>query len=76
MSRYSHVWLLEHLCCDIDNCVATLFLCSLFNLCRDLVFNVAKTFLLVLVAAVFLILSAFLSRSGKSVATESCLHLT
>ena len=38
MSRYSHVWLLEHLCCNIDNCVVTLFMCSFFKLCHDLVF--------------------------------------
>ena len=76
MSQHSHVSLLEHLCCDIDNCVATLFLCSFFNLCCDPVFNVATAFLLVLVATVFFVLSAFLSRPGKSVATKSCLHLT
>ena len=31
MSRQSHVCLLERLCCDIDNCVVTLFLCSFFK---------------------------------------------
>ena len=37
MSRQSDVCLLEPLCCDIDNCVATLFLCSFFKLCSNLV---------------------------------------
>ena len=38
MSRHSHVWLLEHLCCNIENCVVTLFLCSFFKLCCNPVF--------------------------------------
>ena len=76
MSRHSHVCLLEQLCCDIDNCVATLFLCSFFKIVLRPSFYVATTFLLVLVETMFLILSAFLSRPGKFVATESYLHLT
>ena len=52
------------------------------NLCHNQVFMlrpsfyVATPFLLVLVATMFLVLLAFLLRPGKSVATESCLHLT
>ena len=76
MSRHSHVCLLEQLCSDIDNCVATLFLCSFFKIVPRPSFYVATTFLLVLVAIMFLVLSAFLLRLGKSVAIESCLHLT
>ena len=51
-------------CAASSICVATQF------------FYVAKIFLLVLIATVFLVLSAFLSRPGKSVVIESCLHLT
>ena len=76
MSRHSHVCLLEQLCCDIDNCVATLFMCSFFKLVSRPSFYVTTTFMLFLVATMFLVLSAFMSRPGKSVATESCLHLT
>ena len=76
VSRQSYVCLLEQLCCDIDNCVATLFLCSFFKFVSRPSFYVAIVFLLVLVATMFLVLSAFLLRPGKSVATESCLHLT
>ena len=76
MWRHSHVWFLEHLCCDTDNSVTTLFLHSFFKLSSDLVFYVAISFLLVLVATMSLVLSAFLSRPGKSVAIESFLHST
>ena len=76
MSRYSHVCLLEQLCCDIDNCVATLFLCSFSKIGSRPSFYVATPFLLVLVATMFLVLSASLSRPGKYVVIESCLHLT
>ena len=76
MWRRSHVCLLEQLCGDIDNCVATLFLCSFFNFVSRPRFYAMTVFLLVLVATMFLVLSAFLSRPGKSIATESCLHLT
>ena len=54
MYRHSHVWLLEHLCCDIDNCVATLFLCSFFNLCRDRVFMSRQYFCWFLLQQYFL----------------------
>ena len=67
---------LEQLCYDIDNCVATLFLCNFFKFVSRPNFYVAIAFLMVLVATMFLVLSAFLSRQGKSVATESCRHLT
>ena len=76
MSRHSHVCLLEKLCCDIDNCVMTLFLCIFFIIVSRHSFYVATTFLLFLVVTMFLVLSAFLSRPRKSVVTESCLHLT
>ena len=76
MSRHSHECLLEQLCCDIENCVATLFLCNFFKIVLRPSFYVATTFLLVLVATMFLVLSAFLSRPGKSIATKSYLHLT
>ena len=74
--QQSHVCLLEQLCCDIDNCVATLFMCSFFKFVSRPRFYVATVFLLVLIAINFLVLSAFLSRPEKSVAIESCLHLT
>ena len=76
MSRHSHVCLLEQLCYDIDNCVATLFLCSFFKIVSRPSFYVMTTFMMVLVATIFLVLSAFLSRPGKSVVIESCLHKT
>ena len=48
------------------------------NLCRDpfFFFFGMTVFLLVFVATMFLELSAFLSRPGKSIMTESCLELT
>ena len=76
MLRHSHVCLLEKLCCDIDNCVATLFMWSFFKILSQPSFYVVTAFLLVLVATMFLVLSAFLSQTGKFVTTESCLHLT
>ena len=76
MLRHSHVCLLEQLCCDIDNCVATLFLCSFSKIVSRPNFYVATAFLLALVATMFLVLSAILSRPGKSIAIESCLQLT
>ena len=54
MLRQSHVCLLEQLCCDIDKCVATYFLCSFFNFVSRPSFYVATVFLLVLVATMFL----------------------
>ena len=54
MSRHSHIWLLEHLCCDIDNYVATLFLCSFFKLCRDPVFMSRQYFCWFLLQQCFL----------------------
>ena len=65
MSRQSYVCLLEYLCCDIDNCVATLFLCNFFKFVSQLNLYVATTFLLVLVGTMFIVLSAFLSRLGN-----------
>ena len=59
----------RQLCCDsvsvqlLQIGVATQFVC------RDSI-SVSS------VATMFLVLSAFLSRPGKSVATDSCLHLT
>ena len=76
MSLHSYVWLLEHLCCDTNNCVATLFLHSFFKLCSDPIFMSRHHFCWYFVATMFLVLSTFLSRPGKSVAIESCLHLT
>ena len=46
MSRQSYVCLLEQLCCDIDNCVATLFMCSFFKFMSRPSFYVATVFLL------------------------------
>ena len=52
------------------------------QLCRDIVsvpllqIYVTTAFVLVLVITMFLVLSAFQSRPEKSVATESCCHLT
>ena len=46
------------------------------NWCRDQVFMSRQHVCLVLVVTMFLVLSAFLLRLGKSVATESCRHLT
>ena len=62
--------------CDIDNCVATLFLCSFFKFVSRPSFYVVTVFLLVLIETMFLVLSVFPSRLGKSIATESCLHVT
>ena len=45
------------------------------NWCHDLVFMSRQHVCLVLVAIMFLVLSAFLLRPGKFVATESCRHL-
>ena len=71
-----YVCLLEQLCCDIDNCVATLFLCSFFKIVSRPSFYVATKFLLFLVTTMFFVLSAFLPWPEKSVAIESCLYLT
>ena len=76
MSQHSHACLLEQLCCDFDNCVTTLFLCSFLKIASLPSFYIAIAFLLVLVATMFLVLSVFLSRLGKSVVIESCHHLT
>ena len=59
-----------------DNCVAILFLYRFFIFVSRPSFYVTTAFQLVLVATMFLILSAFLLRLRKYVATESCLHLT
>ena len=71
------------MCVYWNSYVATLtivlphYLCAAFsNLCRNPVYYVATVFLLVLGATIFLVLSSFLSRPGKFVMTESCLHLT
>ena len=64
MSRKSYLCLLEQLCCDIDNCVATLFLCSFFKFVLRPSFYVTTSFLFVFVATMFLVLSAFLSRQS------------
>ena len=60
----------------VATCNATLFLCSFFKIVSWLNFYITTAFLLVLIATMSLILSAFLSRPGKSIAIESCLHLT
>ena len=39
------MWFLEQLCCDIDNCVMTVFLCSFFKLVPRPSFYVSTTFL-------------------------------
>ena len=66
------IFMLRHqqLCCDNVSCAAS------SNWCRDLVFMSRQHFCLVLVATMFLVLLAFLSRAGKYVATESCRHLS
>ena len=46
------------------------------NWCRDQVLMLRQHVCLVLVATMFLVLSAFLLRPEKSVATESCRHLS
>ena len=67
---------LEQLCCDIDNCIVTLFMCNFFKFVSRPSFYVATVFLLVFVATMFLVLLAFLLQPGKSIVTEFCLHLT
>ena len=64
------------MCVYWNNYVATLFLCSFFKFVSQPSFYVVTTFMLVLVATMFLVLSTFLSRPRKSVSTESCSHLT
>ena len=68
MPRHSHVWLLEHLCCDTDNCVATLFMHRLFKLCRNPIFYVGTAFMLVLCCSCV----SYIVRIP--IATESCRH--
>ena len=64
------------MCVYWNNYVATLFMCSFFKIVSRPSFYVVTAFLLVVVATMFLVLLAFLSRLGKFVTTESCLHLT
>ena len=52
------------------------FLFSFFKLVSRPVFVSRQHFCLVIVATLFLVLSEFLSRPRKSVATEFCRHLT
>ena len=53
MSQQSYLCFLEQLCCDINNCVATLFFFSFFKFMSRPSSPVVTTFLLVLVAASF-----------------------
>ena len=65
---------LKQLCCNIDNHVVTRFQCSFYKLASRPKFSSRDNISVQVMLQHCLVLSVFLSRPKKSVATEACCH--